>query len=126
MTFSLFLFVLRSRAVGAFEGADAVVRLLDLRELALDYLAQVGGQVFVERALVVADGRVLAALALADDRALVLARDRGLDVNPAAVEAGGDAAPLLWVAAEPADLALQLGGELRPLLRVGQKERPQV
>ncbi len=61
---------------------------------------------------------VLSALGLGDDGVVVLARDRGLDVHPAAMERSAHAARLLGIAAETAHFVLKLASHLGALARV--------
>src|ERR671926_2815 len=115
-----------ARARAPFEAADQVVRLLDLRELPLDERAHVRGHVPVERRAVRGHRHVLAAPALAQNRALVAAFERRAQTHPAAVERGDDAPGPFGVAAEPPHLVLQLAREARALPRVSLEHLAQL
>jgi hypothetical protein len=79
--------------------------------LALHDGAHLRREVRLERVLVVLDRQLLAALALGEDRRLVPARDRRLEVDPAAVHRRGHAPGRLGVAAQAAHLRLQLDAD---------------
>src|SRR5262245_66063850 len=98
-----------------FERAHAVVRVVHLHRLLADQGHRGGGQRIAKRLLVHLLGGILAALGLGDDAAIVLAGHDRLDVHPAAVRRARHAPRLLGIAAEPADLALELAGHLAAL-----------
>src|SRR3954471_179347 len=103
-------------AVAVAELFDAVVGGDYGLVLLLDDAADVGGQVVFEGVLVVVLGAVLAAFALVENGIFVLAGERALEVDPAAVDRAGKAALGVRLAAEAANKPLQHAREFRTLL----------
>src|SRR5690606_37304887 len=72
-------------------------------------------QVLLQGALIAAFGHILATLAFAEDRLIVLAGDQRLEIHPAAVQVSGNTGVGFRLATQAANLLLQLDGGIRAL-----------
>ena len=98
--------------------SHVVVRAADFHGLLLNERLRRRRKVLLERVLIHALGDVLAALGFGDDRMVVMARQDGLEIEPAPMQRTAHAPALVGITAEATHLGLELSRHTAALARI--------